>query len=256
MIIFNYDLWAKKKVSCVHGPVFWKGKYNVSIDINSTLKDNHSILAKLQMNAGNSFSVDSSLARGFDVAVQLSEPIDIARYSVLQAIRWCGTWRRTAIYTILHLADAYNVNNETAAHAMSLLDRFLAANLVESDRFLAIWNKADCFATSCFLLATKFKDVRSPCASDLVRVVRLQWSEEQIELCEGQILCSIDWALHATTGDSSLCKPVSQQAPVSRQDWLLVYMCSEACDDLGNCRMFLDQNAVVISDGWHLKEIN
>ena len=150
--------------------------------------------------SGNSKSVQSSTSSSLGTVINLSEPVDNARHALLRELGHWGAWRRKAMSTILHLAGAYNVKDETAAHAMSLLDRFLAANLSEFNLSSEIWNKSDCFATACFLLATKFKDVTSPCTRDLVRVVRLPWPEEHIGRCEGQILCSIEWALHMTTG--------------------------------------------------------
>jgi hypothetical protein len=129
-------------------------------------------------------------------------------------------WRRTAMNTVIQLVHAYRIKDETAAHAMALVDRFLAANLETSSRAgvdsasdSGIWDKSDCYAIACFLLATKFKNVSSPCIADLMRIVGTPWPEEVILRCEEEVLSSIGWALHVTTGAATSCHFVSVTLP-------------------------------------------
>ncbi len=158
--------------------------------------------------------VKSGFSRSIHVATSLSTCVDIARETVCNKLEVCATWRRTATNIIIQLVQAYHVKDETAAHAITLLDRFLAANLERSSLVpfeptsdSEIWDKPGRYAIACFLLATKFKDVCSPCIADLVRMVRPPLLEEQILQCEEEVLSSIGWVLHVTTGAASHCHP-------------------------------------------------
>ena len=166
-------------------------------------------LHELSKKSGQScdfLSFDSEETRRFKSAVMLSKPVDQARVALSIQSERCGHWRRIAVNTIIQLVHAYGVKDETAAHAIALLDRFLAAHLASSEASL-IGDKAECYAMSCFLVATKFKDISAPCVSDMVRITRLPWSDEEIVRCEADVLNSIDWALHATTGDDYVPRP-------------------------------------------------
>ncbi len=107
--------------------------------------------------------------------------------------------------TVIQLVHAYGASDETAAHAIALLDRFLAVKVDHesedpSIQTSGIWNKADCYAIACYLIATKFKDVCAPCIGDMMCIIRPAWSKELILQCEEEVLSSIGWALHVTTG--------------------------------------------------------
>jgi hypothetical protein len=165
----------------------------------------------------NTNDVDQSheFSQSIDAALKLSRCVDLARETVSKKADECASWRRTSTNIIIQLVQAYSVTDETAAHAITLLDRFLAANLESRARGSEIWGKPDCYAIACFFLATKFKDVCSPCISDLVRIVRPPRPEELILQCEEDVLSSIGWELHVTTGAALCCHPRPSTPPPS-----------------------------------------
>jgi hypothetical protein len=144
-------------------------------------------------------------------SLKLSNVVDHARELVCKNLGKCASWRRRGMNTVMLLVQRYGAKDETAAHALALLDRFLAANieLISHDQKTVtipaggIRDKADCYAIACYLIATKFKDVCSPCIDDLMRIVRPNWPKEHILQCEERVLSSIDWDLHVTTGVAS-----------------------------------------------------
>ena len=144
-----------------------------------------------------------------EVSVKLSDLVDRARESVCNHLDKCASWRRKGMNAMIQLVHAYETNDETAAHAMTLLDRFLAVNveLKSEDQTVdhfhsgGVWDKADCYAIACYLIATKFKDVCAPCIAHMIRIVGTTWKKEVISQCEEEVLSSIGWALHVTTGD-------------------------------------------------------
>ncbi len=84
------------------------------------------------------------------------------------------------------------VKDETAVYAMALPDRFLAVNLkcnfragIDSSSDSEIWGKSNCCAIASFrlVLATKFKEICTPCIGDLVRVGLPTWPEKMILQC-------------------------------------------------------------------------
>jgi hypothetical protein len=168
-------------------------------------------------NPDDSCDLDQSheFTQSIDEALKSSRCVDLARETVSKKGDECASWRRTSTNIIIQLVHAYSVTDETAAHAITLLDRFLAANLESSARDSGVWDKPDCYAIACFLLATKFKDVHSPCISDLVRIVRPPRPEELILQCEEEVLSSIGWALHVTTGAALCCHPHPSAPPSS-----------------------------------------
>jgi hypothetical protein len=151
-------------------------------------------------------------SRRMNVALKLSRCVDLAREAISKRIQGCASWRRSGMNIIIHLVHAYGIQDEIAAHSIVLLDRFLAANLEGSARAgfdpAGIWGKSSCYAIACFLLATKFKGVCSPCITDLVHIARPPWSEETILQCEEEVLSSISWSLHVTTGKALRCPPL------------------------------------------------
>ena len=153
-------------------------------------------------------SFESEAARRYNSAIIMSESLDRARHAIFMNIKSCGRWRQTGANTIIQLVHAYGVKDDTAAHAIALLDRFLAANLANPqdhgagfDEAHLAWNKPECYAIACFLLTTKFRDISAPCIRDMVRIVRPPFPEEEIRRCEVHVLTSVDWALHSATGN-------------------------------------------------------
>ena len=145
----------------------------------------------------------------------LSGSSDKARHILSKEL---GVWepcRRACISTILLLVDAYQVTDETAAHTIVLLDRFLATQIQDAPdiqraesrthRENAFGSKSglkgtdECYAAACFLLATKFREIESPCIRDIARIIA-STCPEKIGLCETEVLECISWELHATTG--------------------------------------------------------
>ncbi len=187
-----------------------------SIRVEGTNLQTHTLNnVKINQSTNQSIGLDQpyAISQRISAAIELSRSVDLARQSVCENIEACANWRRTAMNTVVHLVNTYGIKDETAAHAMSLIDRFLAANLgassaradVDSASDSGIWVKSDCYAIACFLLATKFKNVRSPCIEDLMRIVGTPWPEEVILRCEEEVLSSIGWALHVTTGAATSC---------------------------------------------------
>ncbi len=170
------------------------------------------VLLVNQTNTEDSYStVDATKLVELEVCIELSNLVDRARESVCDHLDTCASWRRKAMNVVIQLVHAYGINDETAAYAIALLDRFLSAkielksedpNLV-SVQTRSIWDKADCYAIACYLIATKFKDMCAPCIGDMMRIIRPAWPKELISECEEEVLCSIGWVLNVTTGATS-----------------------------------------------------
>ena len=156
--------------------------------------------------------------------VVLSSPVDNARALVSSRIYSCADWRLRGMATIVDMVDSYDVKDETAAHAVTLLDRFIAAQLCTHAHqangvfeSTAMHDEAECVAIAVFMLATKFKDTASPCLEDLIHIARHPWRKEQILKCEELILLAVDWDLHVTTGPrNSFIKAHSLQTDINR----------------------------------------
>ena len=137
-------------------------------------------------------------------SIELCMSLDSARKIVA---RDCSTWRRIGAETIAVLTRSYDVEDETAAHAIALWDRFLAAKISKLHRasehdqeihksdYLKYAVSASC---ACFLLAAKLKETDAPCVSDLVRIVGIQPSN--LHQTEADVLTALDWNIHTTTG--------------------------------------------------------
>jgi hypothetical protein len=93
---------------------------------------------------------------------------------------------------------------------MAILDRFLAAIILNHGReagdtkVIKSCRRAQHVSAACFVLATKFVGSSSPRIEDILRVLQLECSFAEIALCEEEVLKSIDWALHLTTGNLTL----------------------------------------------------
>ncbi len=154
---------------------------------------------------------DEVIRRAIKNVVDLSSSVDHAREYVGIRLHVCADWRLEGVTTIQDLVDSYHSKDETAAHAVVLLDRFIAAKLCTSAQpangvfgSTGIHHKAECFAIAAFMLATKFKDSASPCLDDLAHLARPPWPKDQIMKCEELVLAAIDWDLHVTTGVRTL----------------------------------------------------
>ena len=153
-------------------------------------------------------TVDEIRQLELEECVKLSHLVDRARDLVCDNLDTCASWRRKGMNTVIHLVHAYGPKDETAAHAIALLDRFLAVKVIHksedpivfSTQSGGIWDKADCYAVACYLIATKFKDVCAPCLGDMMCIIRPTWPKELILQCEEEVLSSIGWAIHVTTG--------------------------------------------------------
>jgi hypothetical protein len=149
-----------------------------------------------------------------------------------------GPWepcRRVCMRTIFQLVGAYQLSDETATHTIVLLDRFLAARIQDHSRIhesdsrihhetafeskLCLKGMPECFAGCCFLLATKFREIESPCIRDIARILASS-CPEQIRQCENEVLECISWELHATTGSTH---SIFLVASISRADLFAFY---------------------------------
>jgi hypothetical protein len=143
-----------------------------------------------------------------EASVVLSPETDHARHIIHCHLDKCSSWRSDSVKIIIALFERYEISDETVTYAITLLDRFLAVNVdtdykrqnQKSKISGGIWDKAECYAIACYLIATKFKDVCAPCIRDLYSIVQPTWPNEFVVQCEEDVLTSIDWALCANTG--------------------------------------------------------
>jgi hypothetical protein len=143
--------------------------------------------------------------------VQLSLSVDGARRTVGENISVCRCWRKLAADTIICLAQSYNAQDETAALAVVLLDRFLASKIhehntqaVQNSEYIQMVDSNEpprLIASACFVLAMKMKNPVSPCISDVLRIVGLNPNITHFQRCELDILEDIDWEVNSTTGE-------------------------------------------------------
>ncbi len=127
---------------------------------------------------------------------------DRARASVQDRLDRCGEWRLTGSSKIIELVSVYGMEDETAVHAMTFLDRFIEAKLSESGcpNLTDALHRSECIAIACFLLATKMKEISSPCVRTLLDEIGSSCTAEEILLSEQAVLTTLDWDLHSTTG--------------------------------------------------------
>ena len=109
--------------------------------------------------------------------------------------------RRAGVNVIIELVHAYATQDETAAHAIVLFDRYLSAEISQNRSPDLLCSDIESCAVACFLITTKFREVSSPCLSDLSRLMFGRCTTEQIVASEVEVLTALQWDLCASTGD-------------------------------------------------------
>ena len=141
------------------------------------------------------------------------EAVDIARLTVQENLATCGQWRKATLNTVIFLAQSYRSQDETTALAIVLVDKFLASRIhrrndqtmpstaahTRSSENLGI---PELHASACFVIATKMKNSESPCFADVLRLVRPSSNIAELGACEEDVLETVGWDVHATTGEA------------------------------------------------------
>jgi hypothetical protein len=145
--------------------------------------------------------------QAIEIVTALSRSVDIARTKVDSSMHICADWRKKGMETIISLIEVYGTKDETAAHTVTLFDKFLAEKLqknlqepIDIPESSGQLEKAEYIAMAVFMLATKFQDTAAPCISDLVQIITPPCLQDQILKCEELVLDAIGWDLHVTTG--------------------------------------------------------
>ena len=142
----------------------------------------------------------SSSERTLLAAIEMSLELDKSRAALLIA---SGTEkiiarRQIGLDKIIQLLNAYQAKDDTVAFAISIFDRWLASDLHnETADKHALTDACECYAMACFLIAMKFREVESPALLDMAHD---GWLPAHIASCEQEVLFSLDWNVHSTTG--------------------------------------------------------
>ena len=140
----------------------------------------------------------SSSEKTLLVAIEMSLTLDKSREALLTASGNVIASRQIGLDKIIFLRHAYQAKNDTAAFAISIFDRWLALDLdSETGDNDAPTNTCECHAMACFLIAMKLREVESPALLDMSQN---GWTPAHIVLCEQEVMFSLDWNVHSTTG--------------------------------------------------------
>ena len=133
-------------------------------------------------------------------AIEMSLELDKSRAALLTA---SGTEkiiarRQIGLDKIIHLLNAYQAKDDTVAFAISIFDRWLASDLHNETAANRVpTDPCECCAMACFLIAMKLREVESPTLQDMAHD---GWSPAHIASCEQEVMFSLDWNVHSTTG--------------------------------------------------------
>ena len=155
--------------------------------------------------------VKANLDTNLLTAIEMSFEVDKGRAALFTALEKgkMTADRQVGVDKILQLLDAYQAKDDTVALAVSIFDRWLASD--ENERDETAQNDFDkkirdgtaqndfmqCCATACFLIAMKLREVTSPA---LVHLTNGIWSPAHIASCEIEVMFSLNWNVHSTTG--------------------------------------------------------
>ena len=141
----------------------------------------------------------------------LGPPLSAREYLSRNLFR-CANWRRTAVNAVIRLIPFYGTHDETAAHAIETLDRFLSCKLKEFQNLpdylynefqsrTDFWKYPDHCGSVCFLLAVKLKETSCPSVGELVQIVGQGLNAPRLLQFEVEVLTTLEWDLQSTTGD-------------------------------------------------------
>ncbi len=125
-------------------------------------------------------------------------PLDPCRQALFLNDNISAT-RILGVESILDLSRIYGVHDETATHAIALLDRILLSQIQKASPSLRKEIETHSFA--CFIIASKMVETSSPALSDLAKISGFRRSIESIQQAERHVLESLDWDVHMETGE-------------------------------------------------------